>query len=118
MRARDAAGAQRNWLLYGERTSRHDRLCGDEIAAWQQRGVLARADLIFSRDAGPLRYVQDAVRVAADELRRWVDEGAFIFVCGSLRGMAPDVDAALREVLGEGGLDALRAQNRYRRDVY
>jgi sulfite reductase (NADPH) flavoprotein alpha-component len=32
--------------------------------------------------------------------------------------MAPGVDAALGEVLGAQGLDALIAQGRYRRDVY
>jgi sulfite reductase (NADPH) flavoprotein alpha-component len=32
--------------------------------------------------------------------------------------MAPAVDAALADILGEEGRDALRAAGRYRRDVY
>jgi sulfite reductase (NADPH) flavoprotein alpha-component len=32
--------------------------------------------------------------------------------------MAPGVDAALREVLGDAGVDALLDAGRYRRDVY
>jgi sulfite reductase (NADPH) flavoprotein alpha-component len=63
-------------------------------------------------------YVQDRLREAAGELRRWIAEGAVVYVCGSLEGMAPGVDAALGEVLGAQGLDALIAQGRYRRDVY
>ncbi len=118
LRARVSSGAQRNWLIFGERTRRSDFLCRSEIEAWQRKGDLQRLDLAFSRDDGPARYVQDALRLAAVELQRWVADGAWIYVCGSLQGMAPGVDAVLREVLGSDGVDALRMQGRYRRDVY
>jgi sulfite reductase (NADPH) flavoprotein alpha-component len=62
--------------------------------------------------------VQDRLREAADALRQWVAERAVIYVCGSLEGMAPGVDSALREALGEQVFDDLVAQGRYRRDVY
>jgi sulfite reductase (NADPH) flavoprotein alpha-component len=62
--------------------------------------------------------VQQRLREAGDELRRWVDEGAAIYVCGSLDGLAPGVDAALCDVLGAGQVAQLREQGRYRRDVY
>jgi sulfite reductase (NADPH) flavoprotein alpha-component len=39
-------------------------------------------------------------------------------VCGSLAGMAPGVDAALREVLGDATVNDLASSGRYRRDVY
>jgi sulfite reductase (NADPH) flavoprotein alpha-component len=39
-------------------------------------------------------------------------------VCGSLDGLAPGVDAVLREVLGAAQIEQLRGQGRYRRDVY
>ena len=45
-------------------------------------------------------------------------EGAAIYVCGSLDGMAPGVDAVLREVLGDERVETLLADGRYRRDVY
>jgi sulfite reductase (NADPH) flavoprotein alpha-component len=45
-------------------------------------------------------------------------EGASIYVCGSLAGMAPGVDAVLREALGDVELERLREEGRYRRDVY
>jgi sulfite reductase (NADPH) flavoprotein alpha-component len=47
-----------------------------------------------------------------------VDSGAAVYVCGSLEGMAPGVDLALREVLGGPACDTLVAEGRYRRDVY
>jgi sulfite reductase (NADPH) flavoprotein alpha-component len=37
----------------------------------------------------------------------WIDEGAAIYVCGSLQGMASVVDAVLRAVLGSEQVDAL-----------
>ncbi|GAB3343051.1 sulfite reductase subunit alpha [Marilutibacter aestuarii] len=111
-------GHHRNWLLFGERTRAHDLYFRDELAAWSAAGGLAHLDLVFSRDPGPLKYVQDAVRQQAARLARWVADGASIHVCGSLEGMAPGVDTALREVLGDAEVDALVEAGRYRRDIY
>ncbi|CAN7709314.1 sulfite reductase flavoprotein subunit alpha [Variovorax sp. LjRoot84] len=118
LRERVRRGHGRNWLVYGERQSAHDAFCAAEVAQWQALGMLARADLVYSRDQPERRYVQDRLREAADELRRWIADGALVYVCGSLEGMAPGVDAALGEVLGTAGFDELIAQGRYRRDVY
>lgn len=117
LHARQRAGRRRNWLLFGERSRARDFLCGEEIEGWLARGELERADLAFSRDE-PRRYVQDALGAAAPDLRRWVDAGAVILVCGSLQGMAPGVHAVLEKVLGVEALEALAAEGRYRRDVY
>jgi sulfite reductase (NADPH) flavoprotein alpha-component len=58
------------------------------------------------------------LREAADELRVWLDEGAAIYICGSLLGMAAGVDQVLNEVLGEQAVSELIEEGRYRRDVY
>lgn len=118
LKARAAAGAHRNWLLFGERNAAADRLHGDELEAWRSSGMLERLDLVFSRDGHVQRYVQDALHANADTLRAWVDQGAVIYVCGSLEGMAPGVDAALNEILGPPRMTALADAGRYRRDVY
>ncbi len=118
LRARRQAGLGRNWLLFGERQHGVDSICAQELESWLQAGHLARLDRTFSRDGEPGEYVQDRLRSAADELCAWLRDGAIIYVCGSLQGMAIGVDAALQEVLGQEGLDELRAQGRYRRDVY
>lgn len=62
--------------------------------------------------------MQDLLRAASAELRRWIADGACLYVCGSLQGMAQGVDDVLRETLGEDALEALLAEGRYRRDVY
>ncbi|WP_299346149.1 sulfite reductase subunit alpha [uncultured Pseudoxanthomonas sp.] len=118
LRARVQAGAARNWLLFGERQRAHDFFHGDELLAWQANGMLEHLDLAFSRDGSEHRYVQHALLARADRLRQWIAEGAVVYVCGSLAGMAPEVEAVLCSLLGEDHVDILRAEGRYRRDVY
>jgi sulfite reductase (NADPH) flavoprotein alpha-component len=118
LKARIAAGHRRNWLLFGERHAAHDFLYREDIERWQMDGQIERADFAWSRDQPERIHVQQRLREAAGELRRWVDAGAAIYVCGSLDGMAPGVDAVLREVLGDAPAERLREQDRYRRDVY
>ncbi|MCA1858921.1 sulfite reductase flavoprotein subunit alpha [Janthinobacterium sp. HSC-3S05] len=121
LRARQRAGLARNWLLFGERQQAFDSVCGAELQGWLDTGHLARLDKVFSRDGkdgGTRQYVQDCLRASANELREWLAQGAIVYVCGSLQGMATGIDAVLQEVLGQEGLDALLAAGRYRRDVY
>ena len=116
--ARARAGARRNWLLFGERNGDRDFHYRGDIERWQSDGFIERLDLAFSRDDARRRYVQDALRDAAAALRTWIDDGAAIHVCGSLQGMAPGVDAVLRDVLGDAMVERLLREGRYRRDVY
>ncbi len=116
--ARAAAGARRNWLLFGERNRDRDFHYRGDIERWQADGFLERLDLAFSRDGTQRRYVQHALRAVVDALREWIDDGAAIYVCGSLQGMAPGVDTVLREALGEARVEQLLLEGRYRRDVY
>lgn len=118
LKSRIAAGARRNWLLFGERNAAHDFFYGDEIRRWHDQGFIERMDLAFSRDGSATKYVQHALAHASQALRAWVDDGASIYVCGSLQGMAPGVEAVLCEVLGGTTVEKLRIDGRYRRDVY
>jgi sulfite reductase (NADPH) flavoprotein alpha-component len=118
LKARIAQGRHRNWLIFGERNAAYDKFYGEEIGEWRARGQLQTTDLVFSRDQPERRYVQHRLLECGDELKRWVDDGAAIYVCGSLQGMAPAVDAALSQVLGAGTLEELAISGRYRRDVY
>ena len=107
-----------NWLIFGERQQACDFFYENTIRAWQSTGMLKRLDLVFSRDQAQKCYVQDILRDQAQILKQWIDADAVIYVCGSIEGMASGVDQALTDILGEIQLDALRAQGRYRRDVY
>ena len=118
IKARVAAGHRRNWLLFGERSAAHDFYHREEIEGWRNNGFLQRLGLAFSRDQSERVYVQQRLREAAEEVRRWVGDGASIYVCGSLEGMAPAVTAALNDILGAEQVEQLAADGRYRRDVY
>ncbi|WP_390345145.1 sulfite reductase subunit alpha [Variovorax boronicumulans] len=118
LRARAAAGRKDNWLVFGERQSAHDFLCRQEIEAWQADGTLARLDMVFSRDQAERFYVQHRLLQVADTLQAWLRDGAAVYVCGSLQGMASGVDAALRQIAGDDLWAELSASGRYRRDVY
>lgn len=118
IKARMAQGHMRNWLVFGERHAEADRLHVDELLQWQETGGIERIDLVWSRQSRGSRYVQDRLRAVADDVSRYVADGASIYVCGSLAGMAPGVDAALRHILGDTHVDELAAAGRYRRDVY
>lgn len=118
LKARIVAGHTANWLLFGERNAAHDFYCQAELQGWLATGDLARLDLAFSRDQAAKVYVQDRLRESAEQLREWLADGAAIYVCGSLEGMAAGVDAVLHELLGEAAVITLREEGRYRRDVY
>ncbi|TFW17393.1 sulfite reductase subunit alpha [Duganella callida] len=118
LKARALAGQKRNWLLFGERNAAHDYHYRAELDGWQRDGVLEQLDMVFSRDQAERRYVQDRLAEQAVQLRAWIADGAAIYVCGSLDGMAAGVDAALATALGRDALDHLATSGRYRRDVY
>lgn len=107
-----------NWLLFGERSEALDAFHDEELQTLRAAGVLNRLDRTWSRDGDERRYVQAAVAEAGADIERWVDDGAAIFVCGSIEGMAPAVDAALRTALGDDRVEAMVDEGRYRRDIY
>jgi sulfite reductase (NADPH) flavoprotein alpha-component len=118
LRARVRDGAQRNWLIFGERQQQCDAVCAEEIQDWRDRGFLPELDRVYSRDVNGGGYVQDRMRERADTLRAWIAEGAVIYVCGSQHGMAGGVDDALADIIGRDGVKQLADTGRYRRDVY
>lgn len=118
LRERQRLGQHGHWLLFGERNAGCDLFFEREIGDWQRSGHLARLDLAFSRDQAQPVYVQHLLRDAADELRSWIEGGASLLICGSLKGMGEDVDALLHGLLGRTQVAALREQGRYKRDLY
>ncbi len=118
LKAREQSGHGRNWLVFGERNAAFDSHCQSELLRWQENGMLERLDLVFSRDQAARLHVQHRLLEQADGVRDWVAQGAALYVCGALVGMAGGVDDALALILGRPALDALAAAGRYRRDVY
>ncbi len=129
LQQREAQGASGwHWLVFGARHFDSEFLYQVEWQEAFRKGLLSRVDLAFSRDRTPRAYVQDRLREAGKELFAWLEAGAAVYVCGDAQDMAPDVHAALIEIVEtQGGLDRegaeayvrrLADEGRYLRDVY
>lgn len=129
MQERKATNAKgKAWLIFGEQQRATDYFYEDEWNAYADEGLLHRIDLAFSRDQAHKIYVQHRILENAKEFWSWLEEGAIVYVCGDASRMAKDVDEALHEiVMQEGGrtreeaeafMEQLKADKRYRRDVY
>ena len=124
--AREAPG--QNWLVFGNPHFTEDFLYQTEWQGWQKDGFLHRYSLAWSRDQAEKVYVQDKLREEAASVWQWLQDGAYVYVCGDAARMAKDVERALLDIIaGEGGMDAdaaadyldeLRQARRYQRDVY
>ena len=126
---RAATGVRgRTWLFFGERNRATDFLYESELMGWHKDGTLSRLDAAFSRDQGRKVYVQHRMAENAEDLWRWLQDGAHFYVCGDALRMAKDVDAALRRLAMTAGrlsetqahdwMVELARQQRYLRDVY
>jgi sulfite reductase (NADPH) flavoprotein alpha-component len=124
----ETGASGRNWLFFGEQHFRSQFLYQVEWQEAVKQGALHRIDLAFSRDQGQKVYVQNRLREKGSEVYAWLEGGASLYVCGDAKRMAPDVDAALLDIIATHGgksredakahLDSLREQQRYLRDVY
>lgn len=125
--AQDATG--KNWLFFGDRTSHADFLYQAEWQDYVAGGLLTNIDLAFSRDNPDQKiYVQDKMKEKGSELIKWLDEGAYFYVCGTKDPMSLDVEKALIQIavaqkgLSENDatawLEKLTDEGRYQKDVY
>ncbi len=118
LKSRSLNGAHENWLIFGERNSEHDWFFRNEIVRWQAEGHIKRLDLAFSRDQTDKIYVQHRLHSAATTLKQWVDNGAYIYICGSLEGMSTEVKTTVQSILGKKNFLRFVDEGRYRCDVY
>ena len=126
-RAEDG-GKGRNWLFFGEQHFRSQFLYQTEWQEALKKGELHRLSLAFSRDQAEKIYVQQRLREAGKDVYAWLEGGAHLYVCGEAQRMAPDVHAALLDIISTHGgrsredaaawLDTLRDEQRYQRDIY
>lgn len=128
MQEREANGGGRSWLFFGERNFRADFLYQTEWQEWLKNGVLTKMEVAFSRDTAEKIYVQHRIREHAHDVYAWLEEGAYIYLCGDAARMAPDVHDTLVTVIEEQAsvqreeaeeyLRDLQRDGRYQRDVY
>ncbi|MGX2968608.1 assimilatory sulfite reductase (NADPH) flavoprotein subunit [Ursidibacter sp. B-7004-1] len=124
--AEEAEG--KNWLIFGNQRFTQDFLYQTEWQQFVKDGFLHQYDFAWSRDQEQKIYVQHKILEQAELVWQWIQQGAYIYVCGDASRMAKDVENALLEVIATQGklssedaeefLNEMREQKRYQRDVY
>lgn len=129
MQEREENGAEgKSWLFFGDQHFVTDFLYQTEWQKWLKDGVLTKMDVAFSRDTAEKVYVQHRMVENSKEIFEWLEEGAYLYICGDEKHMAHDVHNTLIAIIEkEGGLSREKAveylaemqqQKRYQRDVY
>ncbi|TLU76355.1 assimilatory sulfite reductase (NADPH) flavoprotein subunit [Mannheimia varigena] len=126
-RANDDASGQ-NWLIFGNQHFTKDFLYQTEWQQFKKDGYLHKYSFAWSRDQAEKIYVQDKIRENAEAIWAWLQEGAYVYVCGDATRMAKDVEQALLDVIEQQGkfsrddaeeyLSELAEAKRYQRDIY
>lgn len=121
-------GHGKTWLFFGNQCRSLDYLYGHEWDHYHQKKQLTRLDLAFSRDQKHKIYVQHKMAENAKELWRWLESGAYFFLCGDMKNMAKDVEASLLQIIQQEGsmseaaaqayLKQMKRDKRYQKDVY
>jgi NADPH-dependent sulfite reductase flavoprotein alpha-component len=112
----------KTWLIWGNKYRDKDFLYRDEILNFEKKGIIERLDTTFSRDNGTCKYVSDILLSKREDLRKWLIQGAHIYVCGSLK-MAQQVKITLREICNRNhtsqlSFDEIIKEQRYHEEAY
>ncbi len=126
-RAAQQSGGK-NWLITGNPHEKSDFLYEAELTEFVRQGVLTELTTAWSRDQPQKIYVQDKLSEMRETVWRWLEQDAYVYVCGDAFRMAKDTDAALLDIIRSEGamsaeeaqvfLNGLRTAKRYQRDVY
>lgn len=121
------SGSGKNWLIFGNRHFYRDFLYQSEWLNYRKEGLLQRSSAAFSRDDDESVYVQNRLQQEGEDIYSWLQDGAYIYVCGGIE-MEKAVSESLVDIAkSHGGLsddtavnfvNTLRIQGRYSRDVY
>ncbi|MFT6343436.1 MAG: sulfite reductase (NADPH) flavoprotein alpha-component [Paraglaciecola sp.] len=124
--AEEASGE--NWLFFGNPNYTQDFLYQTEWQRFVKDGVVNKISLAFSRDQEEKVYVQHRMLEQGAEFYQWLEQGAYLYVCGDANHMAKDVQDALVQIVIEHGakseeqaeqyISDLRRAKRYQKDVY
>ncbi|WP_292753515.1 assimilatory sulfite reductase (NADPH) flavoprotein subunit, partial [Methylophaga sp. UBA4204] len=118
MQEREERGARgRNWLFFGDQHFLTDFLYQTEWLAWRKSGLLTHLDVAFSRDQTEKIYVQHRIREKSIEIWNWLQEGAYLYVCGDADNMAPDVNEALIDIISQQGNKSREDATEYLRQL-
>ncbi len=128
MQERQSRGDKgQNWLFFGNRHFHEDFLYQTDWIKHRENGLLNKVSVAFSRDSEQRIYVQDRLLEQGKQVYEWIEQGAYIYVCGGL-DMEAGIADSLKSITSQFGgknkseadqfVERLRHEGRYLRDVY
>lgn len=129
MQDRESKGIEgKSWLFFGDRRFNADFLYQIEWQKLLKSKHLEKMEVAFSRDQQEKIYVQHKLLENQKEIFKWIEEGAYFYLCGDMKSMAKDVNKALLQIIqSEGGISEekateyvkkLKREKRFQSDVY
>jgi NADPH-dependent sulfite reductase flavoprotein alpha-component len=105
-----------NWLFFGGQHMSENFYYRDYLTDMVIDGLLTHLDVAFSRDQRQRIYVQHKMADMGAELWRWLEDGAYFYVCGDAR-MAKDVDTTLTWIIRRHGWRSEDGALEYKADL-
>jgi len=126
---RDAVGATgKNWLFFGEENFTTDFYYQTEWQNWFNTGVLTKISLAFANSRKEQPKVENKLLQQATTLFEWIQNGAYIYLCGEKDPMSKAVENTLLHIFSTIGnmdedaakkyFEQLKTEGRYMKDVY
>lgn len=129
MQHRESLGIKgKSWLFFGDRRFHSDFLYQVEWQKLLKSKSLEKMEVAFSRDQQEKVYVQHKLTENQKEVFEWIENGAFVYLCGDRRSLAKDVNKTLLDIIrSQGGISEeqaekylknLKREKRFQMDVY
>lgn len=121
------AATGRNWLFFSEENFTTDFLYQTEWQSWFETETLTKVSLAFKNGSDNPPSLADKIVLQGKELFAWLQQGAFLYLCGEKEPAGKSIEEALLKVFSketgsesEGKLffETLKKENRYAKDLY
>ncbi|WP_185882728.1 flavodoxin domain-containing protein [Blattabacterium cuenoti] len=113
------------WLFFGFRNYHVDFLYKDEIKKWKHEKIIYKLDLSFSRDQEEKIYIQNKIWDNRKDFFIWIQEGAYIYICGRKNPMSIDVENMIIRVIecvghfnGQSFVEQMKKEKKLIQNVY
>lgn len=121
------AASGRNWLFFSEENFTTDFLYQTEWQSWFETGTLTKVSLAFKNGSDTALSLADKIILQGKELFAWLQQGAFLYLCGEKEPAGKAIEEALLKVFstetgseadGKAFFETLKKENRYAKDLY
>lgn len=121
------AASGRNWLFFSEENFTTDFLYQTEWQSWFETDTLTKVSLAFKNGSDTALSLADKIILQGKELFAWLQQGAFLYLCGEKEPAGKAIEEALLKVFstetgseadGKAFFETLKKENRYAKDLY